>query len=427
MLNNGITKDIMDFAYTPKVEELRRRVRAFMDEHIVPRIRQWNDEVHAGQYPVSFMEDLKSRAKSEELWNLFLPDLAANEPGTRLSNLEYAPLAEIMGRISWASEVFNCNAPDTGNMELLHMFGTPQQREQWLQPLLHGRIRSAFAMTEPDVSSSDATNITTRIRREGDQYVINGRKWFITNAAHPNCKVFIVMGKTDPEAEAHRQQSMILVPHDTPGIKVERNISVLNHVSPEGHCEVTFTDVRVPVTNLLGEEGSGFALAQARLGPGRIHHCMRSIGAAELALELMLERAQERKAFGKPLHQQGTIGEWIAQSRIEIDQARLLVLRTAWLIDSVGAREARKEISMIKALVPTVHTNVCDRAMQVFGAMGLSPDTPLADHWTWGRALRFADGPDEVHLQTIARLEIRRMQETSGAAAYLTKPERHTH
>ncbi|SAL86559.1 acyl-CoA dehydrogenase [Caballeronia arvi] len=414
----------MDFAYSQKTEDLRRRVRTFMDERIVSRIPQWNDEVHAGHFPVSFMEDLKAQAKAEGLWNLFLPALAEDEPGTRLSNLEYAPLAEIMGRVSWASEVFNCNAPDTGNMELLHLFASPPQREQWLQPLLHGRIRSAFAMTEPDVSSSDATNITTRIRREGDEYVINGRKWFITNAAHPNCKVFIVMGKTDPDAEAHRQQSMVLVPRDTPGIKVERNISVLNHVAPEGHCEVTFTDVRVPVANLLGEEGSGFALAQARLGPGRIHHCMRSIGAAELALELMLTRAEERKAFGKSLNQQGTIGEWIAQSRIEIDQARLLVLKTAWLIDNVGAREARKEISMIKALVPTVHTNVCDRAIQVFGAMGLSPDTPLADHWTWGRALRFADGPDQVHLQTVARMEIRRNQAMPGSAAYLTKPER---
>jgi len=417
----------MDFAYTPKVEELRRQVRGYMDEQIVPRIRQWQEEVHAGHYPVSFMEDLKAQAKAAGLWNLFLPHLAEDEPGTRLSNLEYAPLAEIMGRVSWASEVFNCNAPDTGNMELLHMFATPEQREQWLLPLLHGRIRSAFAMTEPDVSSSDASNITTRIRRDGDEYLINGRKWFITNAAHPNCKLFIVMGKTDPDGEPHRQQSMILVPHDTPGIKVERNISVLNHVSPEGHCEVTFTDVRVPVANLLGEEGSGFALAQARLGPGRIHHCMRSIGAAELALELMLARTQERKAFGKALHQHGTIGEWIAKSRIEIDQARLLVLRTAWLIDNVGAREARKEISMIKALVPTVHTTVCDRAMQVFGAMGVSPDTPLADHWIWGRALRFADGPDQVHLQTIARMEIRRSLEKPGsAAACLTKPERST-
>ncbi|WP_433705739.1 acyl-CoA dehydrogenase family protein [Paraburkholderia sacchari] len=415
----------MNFGYSPKVEDLIRRVRNFMDEHIVPRQRQWHEEVHAGRYPVSFMEDLKALAKAEGLWNLFLPHLHDDEPGTRLTNLEYAPLAEIMGRVSWAPEVFNCNAPDTGNMELLHMFATPAQREQWLVPLLEGKIRSAFAMTEPDVPSSDATNITTSIRRDGDDYVINGRKWFITNAAHPNCKIFIVMGKTDPDAETHRQQSMILVPAGTPGVKMVRNITVMNHVSPEGHCEITFTNVRVPASNLLGEEGSGFALAQARLGPGRIHHCMRSIGAAELALELMIERAQERKTFGKYLHQHGTVGEWIAKSRIEIDQARLLVLKAAWLIDEVGAKAARKEISMIKALVPQVHTAVCDRAMQVFGAMGVSPDTPLADHWTWGRALRYADGPDEVHLQAIAKMELASGKERLGAmAAYLNAPLR---
>jgi acyl-CoA dehydrogenase len=413
----------MDFAYTPKVEALREQLRAFMDAHIVPRIRQWHDEVHAGQYPVSFMEELKTRAREQGLWNLFLPHLHGDEPGTRLTNLEYAPLAEIMGRVSWASEVFNCNAPDTGNMELLHMFATPEQRETWLVPLLDGRIRSAFAMTEPDVASSDATNITTSIRRDGDDYVVNGRKWFITNAAHPNCKIFIVMGKTDPDAESHRQQSMILVPRDTPGVEIVRNITVVNHVAPEGHCEIVFRNVRVPASNLLGEEGSGFALAQARLGPGRIHHCMRSIGAAELALELMIDRAKSRVAFGKELHRHGTVGEWIAKSRIEIEQARLLVLKAAWMIDHAGAKAARKEISMIKALVPTVHTNVCDRAMQVFGAMGLSPDTPLADSWTWGRALRFADGPDEVHLQSIARMEVgARAGDFSGG--YLMTPLR---
>ncbi|WP_233873714.1 acyl-CoA dehydrogenase family protein [Paraburkholderia adhaesiva] len=415
----------MNFAYSPKVEDLLRRVRSFMDDHIVPRHRQWLEEVHAGHYPVSFMEDLKTLAKAEGLWNLFLPQLQDDEPGTRLTNLEYAPLAEVMGRISWAPEVFNCNAPDTGNMELLHMFATPAQREAWLKPLLEGEIRSAFAMTEPDVPSSDATNITTSIRRDGDDYVINGRKWFITNAAHPNCKLFIVMGKTDPDAESHRQQSMILVPAATPGVTIVRNIPVMNHISPEGHCEVTFKNVRVPASNLLGEEGGGFALAQARLGPGRIHHCMRSIGAAELALELMTERAQERKTFGKYLHQHGTVGEWIAKSRIEIDQARLLVLKTAWLLDEVGAKAARKEISMIKALVPQVYSTVCDRAMQVFGAMGLSPDTPLADHWTWARALRYADGPDEVHLQAIARMEISHSKAQLGSTAvYLNIPPR---
>ena len=415
----------MDFAYTAKVEELQRRVRDFMDDHIVPRIRQWHEEVHVGQFPVSFMEDLKALAKSDGLWNLFLPHLRDDEPGTCLTNLEYAPLAEIMGRVGWASEVFNCNAPDTGNMELLHMFATPEQRQAWLLPLLNGEIRSAFAMTEPDVASSDATNITTSIQRQGNEYVINGRKWFITNAAHPNCRVFIVMGKTNPEAESHKQQSMVLVPRDTPGIDIVRNVNIVNHFSPEGHCEIVFRNVRVPVCNLLGEEGSGFALAQARLGPGRIHHCMRSIGAAELALELMVDRVQERKTFGKYLHQHGTIGEWIARSRIEIDQARLLVLKTAWMIDKVGAKAASKEISMIKAIVPSLLTTVCDRAMQSFGAMGISPDTPLADHWTWGRALRYADGPDEVHLQTIARLEIKHGQKKLGAtAAYLSPPER---
>lgn len=414
----------MDFAYSPKVEALRAQLSAFMDKHIVPRIHQWHEEVNAGQYPVSFMEALKDKARSEGLWNLFLPHLNEDEPGTRLSNLEYAPLAEIMGRVPWASEVFNCNAPDTGNMELLHMFATPAQRKQWLEPLLDGKIRSAFAMTEPAVASSDATNITTRIRRDGDDYVIDGRKWFITNAAHPNCQLFIVMGKTDPDAPSHSQQSMIVVPRDTPGVKIIRNITVVNHTAPEGHCEIEFKGVRVPKENLLGAEGSGFALAQARLGPGRIHHCMRSIGAAELALELMIERAQARTAFGKRLHEHGSVGEWIAKSRIEIDQARLFVLKAAWMIDTVGAKAARKEISMIKALVPSVHTAVCERAMQVFGAMGLSPDTPLADSWTWGRALRFADGPDEVHLQSIARMEIQaRPFEAGSVSPYLTTPD----
>ncbi|WP_176081065.1 acyl-CoA dehydrogenase family protein [Paraburkholderia tropica] len=410
----------MDFAFSPKVDALRTQLRTFMDTHIVPRIHQWHEEVNAGKYPVSFMEALKDKARSEGLWNLFLPHLRDDEPGTRLTNLEYAPLAEIMGRVSWASEVFNCNAPDTGNMELLHMFATPAQRKQWLEPLLDGKIRSAFAMTEPAVASSDATNITTSIRREGNDYVIDGRKWFITNAAHPNCQLLILMGKTDVDAPTHRQQSMILVPRDTPGVTIVRNIPVLNHVAPEGHCEIEFNGVRVPRENLLGEEGSGFALAQARLGPGRIHHCMRSIGAAELALELMIERAQSRTAFGKTLLEHGTVAEWIAKARIEIDQARLFVLKTAWMIDNVGAKDARKEISMIKALVPGVHTAVCDRAMQVFGAMGLTPDTPLADSWTWGRALRFADGPDEVHLQSIARMEVKaQRRENEGGNPYL--------
>jgi acyl-CoA dehydrogenase len=397
----------MDFSYNDKTELLRVQVSNFMHDHIAPRIAQWQDEVRSGQYPVSFMEDLKSLAKSEGLWNLFLPGLSDDEPGTRLSNLEYAPLAEIMGRIPWSSEVFNCSAPDTGNMEVLHMFATAQQRQDWLEPLLNGDIRSAFAMTEPDVASSDATNIQTRIARDGDEYVINGRKWFITNAHHPDCRVFILMGKTDPEADTHRQQSMVLVPMDTPGVELVRNITTINHHSPEGHSEVLFRDVRVPVSNLIGQEGDGFMIAQARLGPGRVHHCMRAIGMAEVCLDLMVARAQDRKTFGKFLYQHGTVGEWIARSRIEIEQARLLVLKTASLIDRLGAKGARKEISMIKVIAPTLLTTVADRAMQVFGAMGVSPDTPLADFYTGGRVLRYADGPDEVHLQTIARLEIK--------------------
>ncbi len=397
----------MDFSYSPKVEALRQQLLDFMREHIVPRLGQYQSDVEQGIYPPLFIEDLKQLARSEGLWNLFLPSLKEDEPGTRLTNLEYAPLAEIMGRVPWMSEVFNCNAPDTGNMELLHMFATPDQRERWLKPLLEGTIRSAFCMTEPDVSSSDATNITTSIRREGDEYVINGRKWFITNAAHPRCTLFIVMGKTDIGADRHRQQSMILVPSDAPGVSIVRNIATLNHLDPEGHCEILFQNVRVPVEYLLGEEGDGFAMAQARLGPGRIHHCMRSIGAAELALEMMVVRSQERKTFGKYLHEHGSIGEWIARSRIGIEQARLLVLKAAWMIDEVGAKAARKEISMIKALVPDLYATVVDRAIQTFGAMGLTPDTPLAYHYTAARCLRFADGPDEVHLQTIAQLELK--------------------
>ena len=410
----------MDFSYTPKVEELRARVSKFMAEHIVPRIRLWHEEIEQGHFPTSFMENLKAQARAEGLWNLFLPGLREEEPGTRLSNLEYAPLAEIMGRVAWASEVFNCNAPDTGNMELLHMFATPEQYEQWLQPLLQGEIRSAFAMTEPDVASSDATNIQTSIEQVGNEYVINGRKWFITNAAHPRCRLIILMGKTDPKAARHNQQSMVLIPIDTPGVNIIRNIRIMNHHAPEGHCEIIFDGVRVPVDNLLGQEGGGFTLAQARLGPGRIHHCMRSIGAAELAVELMIARSKQRKTFGKNLHEHGVVTDWIARSRIEIEQARLLVLKTAWLIDERGTQSARKEIAMIKALVPNLHVTVIDRAMQLFGAMGISPDTPLADHWTWGRALRYADGPDEVHLRSVARSELNEHNDVEAAAAYLT-------
>jgi acyl-CoA dehydrogenase len=411
----------MDFSYTDKTNQLCARLDNFMQDHIIPRIGQWRDEVQAGQYPVSFMEDLKALAKSEGLWNLFLPGLRDDEPGIRLTSLEYAPLAEIMGRVPWSSEVFNCNAPDTGNMEVLHMFANEQQRRDWLEPLLNGEIRSAFAMTEPDVASSDATNIQTSISRDGDDYVINGRKWFITNAHHPNCRIFILMGKTDPNADNYRQQSMVLVPMDTPGVELVRNITTINHHSPEGHSEVLFRNVRVPVSNLIGQEGDGFMIAQARLGPGRIHHCMRSIGMAEVCLDLMVARSQERKTFGKYLYQHGSIGEWIARSRIEIEQARLLVLKTASMIDQVGAKGARKEISMIKVIAPTLLTTVADRAMQVFGAMGVTPDTPLADFYTGGRVLRYADGPDEVHLQTIARLELKESADKRiNIASYMT-------
>ncbi len=397
----------MDFGYSSRTEQLRTAVRRFMEAYVLPAVPRWQQDVAAGNSHPTCVEDLKAVARTENLWNLFLPSLRPDEPGQRLSNLEYAPLAEIMGRVIWASEVFNCSAPDTGNMEILHLFATPQQRERWLQPLLNGTIRSCFAMTEPDVASSDATNIQTSIRRVGREFVINGRKWFISGAAHPNCRVAIVMGVSSPEAEAHRRHSMVLVPLDTPGLQIVRNIPVMHHVSPEGHCEILFHDVRVPVENLIHEEGGGFAIAQARLGPGRIHHCMRSIGQCEVALELMCQRAAERRSFGRYLHQHGTIAEWIALSRIEIDQARLLVLKAAWMIDEHGVKAAASEVAMIKALVPRIQTAVCDRAMQTFGAMGLSNDTPLPSLWTWGRVLRIADGPDEVHLRTVARQEMK--------------------
>ena len=397
----------MYFDYSEKTRALMAQLQRFMDAYIMPRVGEWRDFTEREGTAPPFIEDLKQLAREEGLWNLFLPALRDDEPGQRLSNLEYAPLAEIMGRVIWASEVFNCSAPDSGNMEILHMFGTPQQRAQWLAPSLDGRMRSCFAMTEPDVASSDATNIQTLIERRGEDYVINGRKWFISGAANPNCRFAILMGVSDPQAEPYRRQSMIIVPMDTPGVTVERNIPVMHHHSIEGHCEIVFRDVRVPAENLLRGEGEGFAIAQARLGPGRIHHCMRSIGQAELALQLMAARAQQRQAFGKPLHKHGVVEDWIASSRMEIEQARLLVLKAAWLIDTAGIKAARKEVAMIKAVVPKVQMQICDRAIQVFGAMGLSPDVPLGDLWTWGRILRIADGPDEVHVRTVARLEMR--------------------
>ncbi|HXF47102.1 MAG TPA: acyl-CoA dehydrogenase family protein [Burkholderiaceae bacterium] len=417
----------MDFQYSEKTQRLQRQLQDFIGRYVLPHNREWHAQAEAGVYPHQMMDDLKALAKDEGLWNLFLPSLRADEPGTRLTNLEYAPLAEIMGRVHWSSEVFNCSAPDTGNMELLHLCATPEQYQRWLKPLLAGEIRSAFAMTEPDVASSDATNIQTTIRRAGDGYVINGRKWFTTGALHPNCRFAIVMGVTDSGGERppHKRHSMIIVPLDTPGVRIVRNLPVMHHLAVEGHCEVLFRDVHVPADHLLGEEGAGFALAQARLGPGRIHHCMRTIGQCELALELMCERALQRRTFGKYLAEYANVQDWIAESRIEIDQARLLVLRAADRIDREGNHAARVDVSAIKVLAGRLQTRVLDRAMQVFGAMGLTADTPLAYLWSWGRALRFIDGPDEVHLRVVARAELARAKQNLGATApYYTLPDR---
>jgi acyl-CoA dehydrogenase len=409
----------MDFQYSEDNLQMQRTLRQFMDRLVLPKNQEWLRLADSGVYPTTVIEPLKLLAKEAGLWNLFLPGLREGEPGTRLSNMEYAPLAEIMGRLPWAAEVFNCNAPDTGNMELLHLFATPEQHERWLKPLLAGDIRSCFGMTEPDVASSDATNIQTTIKREGDEYVINGRKWFTTGAIHPNCKLAIVMGVSDesPDAPRHSRHSMVIVPMDTPGFKIVRNVPIMHHHAPEGHCEVTFSNVRVPVTYLLGQEGAGFALAQARLGPGRVHHCMRSIGQCELAVELMCERALTRRAFGKHLSENANIQDWIGYSRVEIDQARLLVLRAAWIMDTFGNKAAHIDVSAIKLVAAQLQTRVVDRAMQVFGAMGVTPDTPLSYLWSWGRAMRYFDGPDEVHLRTLARVELAKARENLGATA----------
>ncbi len=406
----------MDFAFSEKSQRIQAALTSFIAARVAPRDAEYQRLVEEdGIFPPPFLEELKDEARRQGLWNLFLPGLKAEEPGTALSNLDYAPCAEIMGPIPWASEVFNCSAPDTGNMELLHLAATPAQKACWLMPLLEGRIRSSFAMTEPDVASSDATNIRTSIRRDGGDWVIDGRKWFITNAADPRTKLFIVMGQTSPDRpEKHRRQSMILVPADTKGITIVRNPPVMHQTHANGHCEVLFENVRVPLDNLLGEEGGGFALAQARLGPGRIHHCMRAIGAAELALELMVERSLNRRTFGQSLSEHGTIREWIALSRLEIEQARLLVFKTAWLIDNQGVKAARREVSLIKVIVPRIEVAIANRAMQVFGAKGLTQDTPLPDIWTHGRYLQIVDGPDEVHLRSIARAEIRAMEKKLG-------------
>jgi acyl-CoA dehydrogenase len=403
----------MDFAPSPTATEYLDRLRQFMDSHVFPAEPVYADQraklrAQGEEHTVPpVVEDLKAEARRRGLWNLFLPDVSG------LSVLDYAPLAELTG---WspdlAPEAINCAAPDTGNMEVLHMFGTPEQKQRWLEPLLAGEIRSGFAMTEPDVASSDATNIATTIARDGDSYVINGRKWWTTGAADPRCQILILMGKTGPDAPTHRQQSMVLVPLDTPGVEIVRALPVFGYSDQHGHCEITFTDVRVPVSNLIGEEGGGFAIAQARLGPGRIHHCMRAIGVAERALRLMCERATSRVAFGKPLADQGVVQQQIAESRLAIDQARLLVLEAAWLIDRVGAKGAATQIAEIKVAAPRVALEVLDRAIQVHGGMGVSDDVPLAAMWAHLRTLRLADGPDEVHLRSIARRELRRYAPT---------------
>ncbi|WP_395728646.1 acyl-CoA dehydrogenase family protein [Nakamurella sp.] len=401
----------MDFGLSPQVEDLSARLWDFMREHVFPaepEYAQWR-AAHGDHDRPPILDVLKAQARRRGLWNLFLPDVSG------LTNTEYATLAEITG---WspvlAPEAINCAAPDTGNMETLHLFGTPEQRERWLEPLLAGDIRSAFAMTEPAVASSDARNIATSIVRDGDDYVINGRKWWITGVSDEGCAIYIVMGKTDPDAEPHRQQSMVLVPATTPGITVVRSLPIFGYQDQHGHCEIVFDDVRVPATNLLAGEGDGFMIAQARLGPGRIHHAMRAIGMAERALALMVDRAQKREAFGGPLADQGVVQDLIARSRIEIDQARLLVLKTAWLIDNHGAKGAATEIAAIKVAAPAVATAVIDRAIEVYGGAGVSDDFPLAYFYAWARVLRIVDGPDAVHRRSIARQELRRVRPFVG-------------
>jgi len=379
---------------------------------------EWHRWSDAGEYPLDLIEPLKAQARALGLWNLFLPSLRPDQPGTQLSNLDYAPLAEIMGRVPWAAEIFNCNAPDSGTMELLQIAATPAQVQTLLNPLLRGEIRSCFAMSEPDTASSDPTQLQTSMRRDGDEWVINGRKWFITGAAHPMCRFAVVLGVSEDEnAPDHARHSMLVVPMDTPGLTVERNIPVMDHQSLDGHCELVFRNVRVPAEALLGERGQGFALAQKRLGPGRVHHAMRSIGQCELALELMCERALERRVFGGRVADFSNVQDWIAESRLEIDQARLLVMHAAWLLDTQGSAAARTAVSAIKLVTSRLQTRVLDRAMQAFGAMSLSPDTPLARLWAWGRALRFLDGPDEVHLRTVARAELKAAKRQRGANA----------
>jgi acyl-CoA dehydrogenase len=404
----------MDFSFDERTAELHEKLTDFMAEHVYPAEAVFDEQVAVQADPWDrppVIEHLKQKAREAGLWNLFLPD---DRFGAGLTNLQYAPLCELLGRSPHlAPEALNCAAPDTGNMELLADFGSTAQQDRWLKPLLNGEIRSAFCMTEPDVASSDATNIATRITRDGDEYVINGRKWWSSGAMNPNCALFIVMGKTDPEADRHKQQSMICVPRDTPGITVKRGMHVFGYTdgSHGGHAEIVFDNARVPADHLIGAEGDGFAIAQARLGPGRIHHCMRLIGMAERALELMCRRASERVAFGKPLAEQGVIQDWIAESRVRIEQARLLVLKTAWLMDTVGNRGAHSEIQAIKIAVPSMAEWVIDKAIQAHGAAGVSQDTPLAPLWAGTRTLRLADGPDEVHKASLARRELRKYRD----------------